>query len=361
MADKEKNIDKNAMKNSKKRKSGLKIIRVVLIILAVIVLLLASALAFLYSKLGQLNREKPSYQTEYGQLNQEESGDGAEHEFSGQGENNRKEESDREDKIINIMLVGVDNDYLPGMDDRGNADGLMLMTINQKNKQIILTSLMRDSSISVPGRYNTKATLVYHDFGIDTLIDSIEYNFDIEIDNYVMVNYFGVMNVVDALGGLELEINAAEINGMQKKIENLNSLVGDPPGTDMLTAEDAGLRTLNGKQVAALLRIRNTGGNDAGRTARAREVILAAKDKACDLSLQGMNEFIDTVLSNITTDMSSTRILGLAIKVPSYAKYEFVSNRIPADGSYWDDGSFIYMDFDVNKKALHDLIYGPEE
>lgn len=259
--------------------------------------------------------------------------------------------------VINIMLIGVDNDYLPGMSDRGNADGLILVSINSDTKQIVMTSIMRDIFIQIPNQYKTKITLVYHDQGTDALLNTIEDNFDIEIDNYVMVNYLNVIDIVDALGGLELEVTAAEIAGMQGKIDNLNSLTGDPYGTDMLTAEDAGMQLLNGKQVAALLRIRNTGNNDFGRTARARTILTAMKDRAMDMSLSELNNLANVVMENITTDMDTTEMMKLLLKAPTYMGYEFVSNRIPIEGSYTTDKSYVYLDYDVNKEALHNVVY----
>lgn len=323
---------------SKKGRPG-KGARLFLCIFLVFALLLSASTAFIYSKLSRINFENVR--------------SGVNEILSIQNNNKDTQEKD----VINILLVGVDNDYLPGMQDRGNADGLMLLSINRKTKRIVLTSIMRDISIRVPDEYSTKATLVYHDFGLETLIETLEYNFEVSIDNYVLVNYFDVIAVVDALGGLELEITAAEIDGMRKKIENLNSLTGDPAGTDVLTVEDAGIRVLNGKQVAALLRIRNTGNNDFGRTERARNIVLAMKDKVLDMGLLELNTFADVVMNNITTDLTTTNILGLLARAPAYMKYDFISSRIPVEGSYTGDGSFIYIDYEVNRQALHENIY----
>lgn len=327
----------------KKISTGLKI---AIGIVCAIVLIAAVGFGFVRAKLGQLNYD--NVRTAETDKTVSDDADGG--------------VTPRQDKdVMNILLIGVDNDNLAGMEARGNADGLMLLSVNTKTKQIVLTSIMRDISIKVPDKYRTKITLVYRDFGTETLIDTIEYNFGITIDNYALVNYLNVIEIFDALGGLDMEISKGEINGMNSKMDNLNSLTGDPKGTDFLSAEDEGMTHLNGKQIAALLRIRNVGGNDEGRTERARKIILAAKDRVSEMGLVELNSFSDVVLKNITTDITANEALGLLAQVPAYLKYEFVSNRIPIDGSYTSDGSYIYVDYEENIAALHKAVFGDEE
>lgn len=334
------------IKARKRMSTGL---RIALGIFAVLALLFAGAVCFISVKLGKMNFDDVRSTVT-------DSISSAASKLDSSFEEKRS--SQKEKEVYNILLIGVDNDNLAGLNDLGNADGIMLLSVNTKTKQVVLTSIMRDISIKIPDKYSTKITLVYHDLGTEALISTIEYNFDIIIDNYALVNYLNVIEIINALGGLELEINETEIAVMNGKIENLNTLTGDPAGTDILSASDAGVKLLNGKQVAALLRIRNDGGNDQMRTERARRVILAAKDKVADMSLAELNSFSDIVLQNITTDVSTTQALGLLVKVPAYLKYEFVSNRIPLEGTYTGDGSFIYIDYDANTEALHKAIYG---
>lgn len=334
----------NTNENKKKKSLGLKILIGVLAVIAVLAL---CAVVFIGSKLGKLNFQ--------------ELGGSAETGASTETADAEATVRPDEDEVMNILLVGVDNDYLPGMDDLGNADGIMLLSVNTKTKQVVLTSIMRDVYIEIPNQYSTKITLVYHDLGLEALIDTIEYNFDITIDNYAMVNYINIVNIVDALGGLELEIDASEISVMNDKMDNINYLVGDPEDSDMLSMSDVGMKLLNGKQVAAWLRIRMDGGNDQKRTERARRVILAAKDKVAEMGLLELNSFSDVVLENITTDITTTQALALLTKAPAYLKYDFVSSRIPLEGTYTGDGSYIYIDYDENVKALHESVYGESD
>ena len=83
------------------------------------------------------------------------------------------------DEVINILLIGVDNDYLAGMNDLGNADGVMLLTVNNKTEEIILTSFLRDTRVRVPNAYDTKLTTTYHKGGVPLLREVFELNFEI--------------------------------------------------------------------------------------------------------------------------------------------------------------------------------------
>lgn len=260
--------------------------------------------------------------------------------------------------VTNILLVGVDNDY--SMEARGNADGLIILSINKETKQIVLTSLMRDLYVSVPDKYNTKLTLVYHYEGLECLMDTIEANFGVPIDNYALVNYLNLIEIVDSMGGITLDVSGAEIYGMQEKIENLTMLTGAELSDNMLSQSQAGEICMNGIQTVAYLRIRNTGDNDFGRTERARNVIIQMKNQATNMSLKDLNKFANVVLPCVTTDLTKGEILSLLLNVPDFLKYDFVSSRIPLDDTfYFADfyGSVVVPDYFLNKEYLYNTIY----
>lgn len=255
----------------------------------------------------------------------------------------------------NILLIGVDNDYAAGMDQLGNADGIMLLTINDKSDSVVLTSFMRDIKVSVPGHGKMKLTSSYHTGGTPLLIATMEENFGIDIDAYVLVNYLNVIDIVDAAGGVTLEVNRDELYYMQTKIENLNKLLGIPAGSNIIPVDRAGMLKLNGVQTAAFMRVRMAGNNDLERTERARRVIMGLKDNVLSMSLGEMNDFAERVLPCITTDMGHTELLSLVLKAPACLRYEILSERIPVDGSfsYSDDGNaYVLIDFAANIQHL---------
>lgn len=262
--------------------------------------------------------------------------------------------------VINFLLIGVDNDNLSGMEDRGNADGLVILSINKRTDQIVLTSLMRDIYVSIPDSFNTKITLAYHYGGTQTLIDTIEANFGIPIDSYIMVNYLNVIDIVDALGGVTMDVTADELYWMEPKINNLNTLLGLPYSDNVIPPDEAGTLTLNGVQVAAYLRIRYAGNGDFDRTERARNVLLALKDKATGMNLIELDKLANTLLPCITTDLTQGEIISLLFNAAGYMKYDTVSSRIPIDDSfYFEDigGSMVVIDFNKNKQYMYDTIY----
>lgn len=263
-------------------------------------------------------------------------------------------------KVTNILLIGVDNDYAEGMDDRGNADGLIIVSINQDTKQIVLSSILRDTRVAVAEGYKTKITLVYHESGTQALIDTIESNLKIPIDGYALVNYLSLIDIVDAVGGLDLELTGSEIYWMDSKINNLCKLTGKSYDENKLTIDQEGKLHLNGLQTAAYLRIRYAGNGDYDRTARAREVLMMLKDKALGMGIMELNGIANAVLPQITTDISMSTLLSMAMNAASYAKYDTVSIRIPADGTFTesqDGNAMIIADFDKNSDYLYKAVY----
>ena len=262
--------------------------------------------------------------------------------------------------VTNILLIGVDNDYALGMNERGNADGIIIASINKTTKQVVLTSLMRDIYVSVPGAYNTKLTLTYHYGGTQVLIDTIEANFGIPIDNYILVNYLNVIDIVDAVGGLTFDVSADELFWMDEKIRNLNELLGLDGNANLIDPSQAGTLLLNGVQTAAYMRIRYAGNGDFDRTERTRNVLMGLKDKAMGMGVTELVSFANVILPMITTDLSQGKAVGLVMNAPTLLGYKMVSNRVPVDDSWYFadlDGAVVIIDFPVNREFLSRSIY----
>jgi len=265
------------------------------------------------------------------------------------------------DDITNVLLIGVDNDNLTGMDKRGNADGTMLVSINNKTKQLTLTSFMRDTKIRQPGEYEKKITTIYHDAGAKKLVEAIEQNFGVYINNYILVDYLDVMNIVDLLGGLDIELSAEEIYNTNGKLPSIEILAGVQPGTNYLEPNKPGMLHLNGIQTAGYLRIRPASTNyDSGRTERARKVITLMLQKVKEMSTSQKATFADKVLPMIETDMTDSEILSFSQSASEFMDFDLYSAKIPLDGTYRDstDGNnFILPDFEINNKYLYESIY----
>lgn len=265
------------------------------------------------------------------------------------------------DDVINILLIGVDNDYLAGMDDLGNADGIMLLSINNKTEEIILTSFMRDTRVKVSNSYDTKLTTTYHRGGVSLLREVFELNFEIPISSYVLVNYPEVVSIVDALGGIDVELSRDEIRTMIPKINNINKLVGAEVGANIIDVDDTGEHLLNGVQTAAYMRIRpSSTRNDIGRTERERYVVWQIMGKFEKMSHSELIDFANIFFGEVETDLSSNEFLKLLDHSEELLKYKTVSDRIPLDGTYTsssDGNAYVQPDYEVNNKHLFESIY----
>ena len=250
------------------------------------------------------------------------------------------------DDVLNVLLIGTDartHDY------RGRSDSMILVSINKKSKQIIMTSIMRDIYIMIPGIGYSKLNHSYAWGGADLLIQTIESNFKIRIDKFVQVDFLSFESVIDAVGGVDMYINDAEMTIMREVI---------PPEQD----HGEGMYHLNGKQALRFARIRYVGNADFERTQRQRRVLQEILKKAQDLSIFELNDLLDTMLPLLTTDMSKGEMLDLITHSVSYLGYERVEQRVPADGMWWSvtaDGlDCLGINFDDTIKKMQGVIYG---
>lgn len=270
----------------------------------------------------------------------------------------------KDDGVTNILLIGADNDVGSSMDALGNADGLVIVSINNAKKQITLTSLMRDIRVLKSNGYATKLTIAYHDGGPELLIDCIESNLEIDIDNYVVLTYPDIVKIVDAAGGVKMELYEEELYHIREKIEAVSKTVGVYWEDYMLPLDQPGVYTLNGVQAASFMRVRMAGNGDYERTERARRVILGLKENVSDMNLIQLGEFANVVLPCITTDIAQDDIAKHLVSLGKYMKYDFVSNRIPVDDSFYysnDQNGYTIIKFDINRDSFYDVVYTEQQ
>ena len=344
-------------KEKKKLSKPIKVVLIILLILFILATIACGLFEYSFSKMNvmtaqeetaatssETNKPKPVKKSEEDKLRESLSKE-AELEYSTKD-------------ITNILLVGVDNDNIGGIDKRGDADGLILLSINNKTKKIAITSILREVYLDVEPEGN-EATLVYHYYGLDTLIKGLEDTLNIKIDNYMLFNYLDIIDIIDKLGGVDIDIYNGEVNMLNQKIGQMNfQLLNYDSDADYLPENAEGKILLNGKQTAAYMRIRlsDQSNNDFGRTQRIRNVIMAMKDKALSMSLTDMYSFANETLPNITTDLSRGRVLSLLVKAADYRSYAIVTGRIPVDGSYESKNYAQYIDLDTNRQYLLDQI-----
>ena len=259
--------------------------------------------------------------------------------------------------VFNILLIGTDErEGISG----SRADCMILCSLNKNNKEITLTSIMRDSYVAIPDYGYNRINASYAFGNTKLLIDTIEQNFKINIDRYAKVDFFSFIDIVDALGGIDITLSDEEIRVLNLYLCEVNDIMGLPLNDGEIKGE-AGVYHLTGKQALAYARNRYTGNSDFSRTERQRNILVAIKDKVSNSNLIELNNLLNTLLPYITTDMSQGECISLMLDSASYLNSDINSNRIPYDGAWTSETinnmSVLSLDINKNIELLHNDIY----
>ena len=267
-----------------------------------------------------------------------------------------------ERNVTNIILVGTDSR------SRGNkrtrSDAMILVSINRNTKKIIMTSFMRDMYVAIPNKKDNHNRLntAFAYGGPDLLFQTIDTNFGIKIEKYAHIDFYNFIDLVDAVGGVDLEVNKGELGVVNYYyLPELNAALKDPPGTDVIPGK-GGMTHLNGKQALAYTRVRYYGNGDFERTERQRKVLTQIFQKAKQMSVSELNKLADVVLPMISTNLTQGEVMSLIVNSPEYLTYDLESHRIPIDGSfaYTEAGnaSVLGVNFKMNRKYWYETVYG---
>lgn len=259
--------------------------------------------------------------------------------------------------VTNILLIGSDT---RDEEERGRTDSMIILSINRSTKRITLTSLMRDSYVEIPNYGWAKLNSAYVQGGAELLMDTIVKNFDIEIDRYAYVNFFSFIDIVDSVGGIEVDLTDEEALGMTDPMAEQNKYIGNPKGTDYLTKGGKNM-LLNGNQALAYARLRYVGNADFERTERQRIVISKIIEKAKSLDPLALDSFVKVCCSEITTNMSKGEMYVFFYKLLFSLGYEMSQLRVPPEGGYYygnhDGQSTLDLDFDACRRELEEKLY----
>ncbi len=270
------------------------------------------------------------------------------------------EEPMKEEGVTNILLIG--NDSRENGED-GRSDAMILVSISDKTKKIYMTSLLRDMYVEIPGYKGNRLNAAYSYGGAELLMETVEQNLDISINRYVLVNFEAFAKLVDAVGGIELELTSEEIEYVNGYLVEYNMLTDRPQGTDNMDTSVSGLVHLNGPQALAYSRNRYLG-TDFGRTERQRKVLAAVIQKAPKALISNPKELINGLLPNLTTNLTQNETYSLSLTAPKILTYEIVQSSIPIEGTYQNASirgmSVLEVDFEANKQYIRENIYGEE-
>lgn len=257
--------------------------------------------------------------------------------------------------ISNILLVGEENYY---NDARGRTDSMMILTIDKINGTLKLTSIMRDSYVTIPNYQDNRINAAYAIGGIPLLKETIETNYGITIDNTALVNFEAFQKIIDILGGVDIELTAAEA-----KYLNSNNYIKEEENRNVIE----GVNHFNGSQALGYARIRKVKeidgeSNDFGRTSRQRRVLSTLFDEYKSASLPTLLELANKILPYITTDMSKDEIIDYITAIVFMAPDEIETFRLPIDNGYTNVSirgmSVLQIDWETNRNALKEFIYG---
>lgn len=250
--------------------------------------------------------------------------------------------------IINILLIGQDAREGQG---RQRSDSMILLTVNVNTNTLTMTSFMRDMYVEIPDHDNNKLNACYQMGGAYLLDLCLLKNFGIVVDANIEIDFEGFMQVIDTVGGVDIELSQKEAEWLNVKG---NWGVSNTAGTWNLKA---GKNHLTGDQALAYCRDRFSDGTyDFGRTERQQKVLTALMNKCKKMSLSELDEMMRTVLPMITTDMDSKQMDQYVTNVlPLLPKLSVNKVRVPGDDAYYNDtvGGMSVLMPDLDKcKAL---------
>ena len=311
----------------KKRKKRSLPIKIAVAFLLAAAIIMSAAFAYVYDLMGRTNYNeqgnKPNVYVNSDDLMQDE-------------------------RVINILFIGVDA-RVPDVNSR--SDSMLLFSIDKNNDKIKLTSFMRDTWVMLPESKSyakLNASCTYG--GAQYVIDTIEYNFNLKIDSYVLVDFNAFMSIIDSLGGVNVEVTEKEAKTMRDEY-----FFKTQAGESVL---------MNGNEALWYSRIRYLD-SDFMRTFRQRKVVSAVVEKSTDISIFKLTDILKDILPVVETDLNPLELTKLAMGAAFiYRNYDIKQARIPADDT-WQSAKkkgqdVLEADLGANQKYLEDFLYKPD-
>lgn len=196
--------------------------------------------------------------------------------------------------------------------------------------------------------------------GPEFLLDIIEGNFKIKVDDYILVDFYSLIDIIDILGGIPMTLTDAEAEAANNYIRDMDfdRGVSDWETANVLTG--GGDLILNGVQAVGYSRERQTAGSDFNRTSRQRAVIEQIIVKAKKMSVTQLNDLANSILPKVYTNMSESEILGMVADAVTYLGYDLEQYRVPFDNMYESVNGNLLPDYEATNQKLQDIIFATE-
>lgn len=262
------------------------------------------------------------------------------------------------EKYTNIALFGLDTRQAGSLGKGNRSDTIMIASINNETKDVKIVSVYRDSYLNLANDKYRKCNEAYSVGGPEQAVAMLNMNLDLKIEQYMSVDFLAVSEVVDLLGGIEIDVDEYEIEHLNNYIVETSKVTGK--STNKL--KSTGLQKLDGVQATSYCRIRYTKGDDFKRTERQREVLETIVAKAKTMSASKLDEIIKAVFPMCATNMTVDQLLTIAKDALSYNIKD--TTGFPFDvqtGSVGSAGSCVIpVDMEKNVQQLHSYLFGTE-
>ena len=262
------------------------------------------------------------------------------------------------EEYTNIALFGLDTRQAGSLGKGNRSDTIMVASINNQTKDVKIVSIYRDSYLNLANDKYRKCNEAYSIGGPEQAVAMLNMNLDLKIDHYMSVDFLAVSEVVDLLGGIEIDVDEYEIEHLNNYTVETSKVTGKK--TNKL--KTTGLQTLDGVQATSYCRIRYTKGDDFKRTERQREVLETIAKKAKTMSVSQLDEIIKAVFPMCATNMTVDQLLAIAADGLSYNiqgtsgfPFDVTTDSVGSAGS-----CVIPVDLEKNVAQLHNYLFGSE-
>ena len=273
---------------------------------------------------------------------------------------NTEEQGTMVEGITNILLVGTDGEYI---EKWNRSDSMMVVTIDSKNKDIRISSIARDTYVDIPGYSTEKLTHAYAYEVIDLLKEVFKVNFNLDIDKYIAVNFVSFMDIMDELGGVEVNVEEKDIKEINKYIDACYGYYKNKDEKDKEYITKSGVQRLNGYQALAFSRIRYTDSAFA-RDNRHREVAESVYKEFAQKGVETYKKCAEIILNNTKTNISPIEMMNLAYTVLKINDKDIDQFQFPLE-EYRNGhiinkqkGWVLEWDKEPNLEAWHKFIFG---
>lgn len=327
-------------KRKKKKRSGKK--KLILFIFEIVLLLVVLGVLWIYnSTLGKINYEDSLTTSE-----------------AGVNDDIEDDTIQTMHGYLNVALFGLDSRDMGTYDAGSNSDCIMIASLNYDTNEVQLVSVYRDTYLNIGDSKYRKANAAFASGGAEQAVKMLNSNLDLSITKYVCVDWKALIEVIDALDGIELDLTSEEVY-WTNEYQNETSV---KTGYKKQELSGSGKMKLNGLQAVAYTRIRYTAGDDYLRTSRQRLVLQAILDKAKQADIATLTSMCTTIMDDISTNFSAAEILGYAknvtaynIKATSGFPFELTTQDINSQSTV------VPIDLAQNVTELHQFLFEDEE